>query len=206
MHRTKAIVSASFVIAALTLCGCSLTPSLPTAPSKFTLSGVAQFDVTVGPVVGVKLAMFYTGSTFYPVNDAKYDGSTTAVLVSNVAALGRTAGSPQAFSLAVDLSAYHNDNDTATLVLWDDANANDKLDVGERTARLIPNTSTACPVFGATGYDVPIQYSYFASADSSALGISALGWNHIFNDIDYRPAKDESGARIEDDAPFQLLP
>jgi hypothetical protein len=44
------------------------------------------------------------------------------------------------------------------------------------------------------------------SPNGDAFGISALGWNHVLNDITYRPAASESGAKLQEDVPFQVLP
>jgi hypothetical protein len=180
------------LLAALLLCGCSSDPG----PSTFGLSGEAKFTGSVRHPV--KMALFYTGPLLFD-GEPTVAAEDDSVLVSDVADLGETLDLAIAFSLAIDLSAYLSDGDTATLLMWEDSDNDNRPTAGELRSRVFPDLETGCPVFGVSTYFVPAHYTYVARRDP--LLDLAKGWNQSYDDW-YVSAGDASGAALESEYNF----
>jgi hypothetical protein len=161
----------------------------------FTLGGEVMFTGEVRHPV--KLAVFYTELYMFDGELAFYEGDFD-VQVSNVVDVGSEVDVMVPFELSIDLSAYDADTDTATVLLWEDANDNDLGDVGELRSRVIPAIATGCPVFGED-VTMPAHFTYFEKADP--IYGSPPGWNHWDGEW-YSAAGDAADATIESEYNF----
>jgi hypothetical protein len=152
---------------------------------QWTLSGEITLNGTI--THNVKIAVFYLGQDVI-IDDTK-------PLVSNVVDLGTSTVSPIAFSLDIDVSAIsYSEMDTVDVWVWEDANANDDFDAGEKESDVEP--AAGCPVFYSSGF------AYF-SYNQSFVGIPKgwIVWNasDVFESIDTATL---SSAKLQNSWPF----